>query len=203
MAHGLEHRSLARKRGATQTLRKLILDLLDLTRIESGQKKRHLEEVDLLEVARSAQETMEPDAAARDIDIEIECESDDLRLTGDRGELEIVLNNLVSNAVKYNRDGGSVTVELGREDNLAVVRVADTGIGMTQEEQERLFQEFTRIKNEKTRNILGSGLGLSILRKIADMYGGEVSVESEPDVGSTFTVTLRADLTSDGEVEDG
>ena len=192
-------RSMVRLQG----MRKLILDLLDLTRIESGQKKRHLEEVDLLEVARSAQETMEPDAAARDIDIEIECESDDLRLTGDRGELEIVLNNLVSNAVKYNRDGGSVTVELGREDNLAVVRVADTGIGMTQEEQERLFQEFTRIKNEKTRNILGSGLGLSILRKIADMYGGEVSVESEPDVGSTFTVTLRADLTSDGEVEDG
>lgn len=187
-------RSMVRLQG----MRKLILDLLDLTRIESGQKKRHLEEVDLVEVARTSRETMEPDAAAREIDIAIDCDSDSLCLTGDRSELEIVLNNLISNAVKYNREGGSVTVRLRRAGEMAKVSVSDTGIGMTEEEQARLFEEFTRIKNEKTRDILGSGLGLSIVRRIADMYGGEVSVESEPDVGSTFTVTLRADLSEEG-----
>jgi len=70
------------------------------------------------------------------------------------------------------------------------IKVADTGIGMSRQEQQRLFGEFVRIKNAKTRNILGSGLGLSIVRKIALMYRGDASVESEPDVGTTFTVRL-------------
>jgi signal transduction histidine kinase len=73
------------------------------------------------------------------------------------------------------------------------ISVADTGIGMTQEEAAHLFQEFVRIKNSRTRSILGSGLGLSIVRRIAQLYGGNASVRSEPDVGSTFTVTLQRD----------
>jgi signal transduction histidine kinase len=75
------------------------------------------------------------------------------------------------------------------------LEVADTGIGMTAEDCGRLFEEFVRIKNEHTRNILGSGLGLSILRKLAQLYGGEVSVTSEPDVGSTFTVEMAVEPT--------
>jgi signal transduction histidine kinase len=112
-------------------------------------------------------------------------------MNGDRGELEIVLNNLLSNAVKYNRDGGSVTIEIDQDDQSVTLRVADTGIGMTEEEAARLFGDFVRIKNEKTRAILGSGLGLSTVRKLARLYGGDVSVTSRPDVGSTFTVTLK------------
>ena len=69
--------------------------------------------------------------------------------------------------------------------------VTDTGIGMTPEETERLFGEFVRIRNEKTRDILGSGLGLSIVKKLVTLYGGETVVKSEPDVGTTFTVTLH------------
>lgn len=179
-------RSLVRLQG----MRKLIYDLLDLTRIESGEKKRELAEVDLAQAARMSVETMTPDASARGIAINLEA-PDYLPMMGDRGELEIILNNLVSNAVKYNRDGGTVRVGLSADSREAVIRVEDTGIGMTVEEQERLFGEFVRIRNDKTRNILGSGLGLNIVKRIAALYSGTVSVESTPDVGSVFTVTLN------------
>jgi signal transduction histidine kinase len=112
-------------------------------------------------------------------------------MTADAGELEIILNNLISNAVKYNRDNGRVDIRIVPEENRVVLSVSDTGIGLASEEAERLFNDFVRIKNEKTKNILGSGLGLSIVKKLAQLYGGEVSVASRPDEGSTFTVTLN------------
>ena len=100
--------------------------------------------------------------------------------------------------MKYNRDGGRVDVELHADGGQVSIVVTDTGIGMSTEEAARLFSDFVRIKNEKTRNILGSGLGLSTVKKIALLYGGEVSVESEPDKGSRFTVTLNRDAAAAG-----
>lgn len=179
-------RSLVRLQG----MRKLIYDLLDLTRIESGEKKREVSDVDLVQAARTSIETMTPDAVSREITIELEA-PETLPMKGDPGELEIILNNLVSNAVKYNRDRGKVTVTLSESSDEAEIRVADTGIGMTEDERERLFGEFVRIKNEKTRNILGSGLGLNIVKRIAGLYDGRVGVESDPGAGSTFTVVLK------------
>jgi two-component system sensor histidine kinase/response regulator len=170
-------------------MRKLIQDLLDMTRIEAGERRRDLKQIDVVEIARHAIETMTPDAAARDITIQYHGPGD-LPMQGDATELEIVLNNLISNAVKYNREGGKVDVTVGGDDERIMLRVADTGIGMSEEEAARLFNDFVRIRNDKTRNILGSGLGLSILRKIADLYGGHVAVTSAPDQGSTFTVEL-------------
>ena len=169
-------------------MRKLISDLLDMTRIESGTRRREIADVDIVEVARQAVDTMLPAAQERGITVQLDA-LQDVRLQADRGEIEIILNNLISNAVKYNRDGGRVDVCLRGGDGVTIA-VRDTGIGMTPEEASRLFGEFVRIKNEKTRNILGSGLGLSIVRKLAQLYGGEAIVESTPDVGSTFTVTL-------------
>lgn len=175
----------------TQHMRKLVMDLLDMTRIESGQKKREPAEVSVREVAQTAIETVRPSAMERDIEIELHCD-DAAMMQADRGEMEIILNNLISNAVKYNRDGGRVDIDVHRDaDGTMVIKVSDTGIGMTEEEVGKLFADFMRIKNEKTRGILGSGLGLSILRKLARMYGGDVSVESKSDVGSTFTVALK------------
>jgi two-component system sensor histidine kinase/response regulator len=178
-------RSLIRLEG----MRKLIVDLLDLTRIESGQKKREPVALDLAEVARASMETAGPDARKAGITLELHADGP-VAMTADRSEMEIVLNNLVSNAVKYNRQGGRVDVTLSAENGGIRLSVADTGIGMTKEETERLFGDFVRIKNEKTRNIMGSGLGLSIVKKVAALYGGDVSLASEPGVGSTFTVTL-------------
>ncbi len=173
----------------TRHMRKLVMDLLDLTRIESGQKTRELTQTDIVEAARHAMETAEPEASQRNISINLEA-PDSVLMRADRAEIGMIFNNLLSNAVKYNRDGGSVTVALAEEDDTVTIKVADTGIGMSKEEVDRLFDEFVRIRNERTRDILGSGLGLSIVKKLALLYGGRVHVESKPDAGSTFTVTL-------------
>lgn len=173
-----------------QGMRKMIGDLLDLTRIESGERTREITEVDVREIAQSAIETARAEAQERNIAIALHADGPVL-MQADRSEIEIILNNLITNAVKYNREEGSVAVHIAAHNGKVNISVSDTGIGMTAEEASRLFNDFVRIKNEKTRNILGSGLGLSTVKKIALLYGGEVKVESEPDKGSTFTVVLN------------
>jgi signal transduction histidine kinase len=184
------YQSLVRRSAARiDGMRKLIEDLLDLTRIESGNKERHLEEVDLCQVIAAAAETFADTAAQRRVAIHLELPPS-LVLRADRGELEMILNNLLSNAVKYNREGGAVTAKARDRGSAVELEVADTGIGMSQAEVARLFREFSRIRNERTAAIPGSGLGLSIVEKLAALYGGRVRVESQPGVGSTFTVVL-------------
>ncbi|MBN1630984.1 MAG: response regulator [Thermoleophilia bacterium] len=188
-------RSLLRLDG----MRKLIFDLLDLTRIESGQKARQFAAVDVRAVAQRTIDLFANEAAERNIGITLRA-PDAVEMPADPSELEIVLNNLVSNAVKYNRDGGSVTVALERKDGIVKIQVSDTGIGLTPEESAKLFTEFVRIKNEDTYKILGSGLGLSTVKKLAQLYGGEATVKSEKGVGSIFTVTLQ-DATLDSPTD--
>ena len=179
-------RALAR----TEGMRKLIVDLLNMTRIESGQKRRDLAPADLREAAEAAVETVGAAAAARGIEVRVEA-PERAPIVADRGELDIIFNNLVSNAVKYNRERGRVRVAIDRADGHWRVRVEDTGIGLAREDAQRLFQDFVRIKNDQTRAIPGTGLGLSIVKKLAQLYGGDATVASEPGVGSTFTVTLK------------
>jgi two-component system, sensor histidine kinase and response regulator len=171
-------------------MRKLITDLLDLTAIESGQRQRTLASVDIADAARQAVENVKAEAQRRDIEIELKVPSE-LWMQADRTEIDMILNNLVSNAVKYNRDHGRVTVSAQVSGDEVKIQVEDTGIGMTQEECKKLFVDFSRIKNEKTRHILGSGLGLSTLKKIVTLYKGEITAKSQPDAGSTFLVTLH------------
>ncbi|MFZ5516257.1 MAG: sensor histidine kinase [Candidatus Zhuqueibacterota bacterium] len=171
-------------------MRKMILDLLDLTRIESGQKKRELIIHNIVDSAKMAIESVLPETGRRNIVVNLDSE-DSILFLCDSGEIEIIFNNLISNAVKYNRDGGKVNIHLAKRDGQLEIKVEDTGIGMTREEASKLFNEFVRIKNAKTRDILGSGLGLTILKKITSLYQGTIDVKSEPDAGSTFTVTLH------------
>ena len=174
-----------------QQMRKLIVDLLDMTRLESGKKSRNLVPIDLRKAAESAIELATPAANSRNISISLEAPAT-LNLMADTGEIDMMLNNLISNAVKYNRDDGKVMVRLVHTADKITIQVADTGIGMSAEEQQKLFKEFSRIKNARTANILGSGLGLSILKRLAELYEGDISVESEPDKGTTFTLTIPA-----------
>lgn len=180
-------RSLERIQG----MRNLILDLLDLTRLESGKKAREIKNVDIMEVARMAVDSIEPLAIQKNIRVYLNVPGDIL-FPGDEDELGIIFNNLISNAVKYNVEGGEVNLSITRRSKGLQIKVEDTGIGMTPEELKSLFGEFVRIKNSKTRNITGSGLGLSIVKKIVeDNYGGSIRAESTPDAGSTFTVMLK------------
>ena len=186
-------RSLIRLEG----MRKMVTDLLDLTHIESGQKSRSLEAVELAEVVRDVLETFAPAAKQRKITVSLHTEGP-LTITADRSEVEIILNNLVSNAVKYNVDGGNVDVTLKGDQESVRIEVADTGIGLSAEEAGRLFEDFVRIKNARTRNILGSGLGLSIVKKLALLCGGDVIVSSRPGEGSTFSLVLMRKVPNEG-----
>ncbi len=178
-------RSIERLNG----MRTLIMDLLDLTKIESGTKTRQLKKTDIVEVIRIAKATMEPIAIQRNVKVIFEAE-DAVYLKADANEMEIIMNNLISNAIKYNKEGGEVFINLKEKDLKIHISVEDTGIGMTEDEVSKLFQEFVRIKNAKTKNITGSGLGLSIVQKMVELNHGEIKVESTPDVGTKFTVLL-------------
>jgi len=178
-------RSLQRIKG----MRTLILDLLDLTKIQSDEQSKEYRQINLRQVARDAIESINPYAIQKDVSIELH-DGEDITMHADSNDMEIVMNNLVSNAVKYNKKGGRVDIYIDRLEQGPRIQVSDTGIGMDPQETSRLFKEFVRIKNEKTKNITGSGLGLSIVKKVIDLYGGNIQVDSKPEQGSTFIVTL-------------
>lgn len=172
-------------------MRKLVTDLLDLTRLESGKKKRSIEPVDLVKTAGLAMEAVAPLAAKKGVTLELKAPPE-LIVSADAGEMDMIVSNLLTNAVKYNKDGGKAVLQLERQaPGAALLRCSDTGIGMTEEELGKLFGEFVRMKNEHTRSIDGSGLGLSILKKVVKLYGGEVKVSSKYGEGTCFELTLN------------
>ncbi|MDT8392947.1 MAG: ATP-binding protein [Bacteroidales bacterium] len=180
-------RSIERIKG----MRNLIMDMLDLTKLESGKKIRQVKESDVVAVARMAMDTIEPMAIQQNVKIYLHAPKE-LNFNADANELEIIFNNLISNAVKYNKEDGEVNISIKQHKEQLIITVQDTGIGMNDEELSMLFQEFVRIKNNKTRNISGSGLGLSIVKKLVNNnYDGTITVASEPEKGSTFTVRLK------------
>lgn len=178
-------RSLERVKG----MRSLIMDLLDLTKIESGTINRDVKELNIVEIAQLSIDSMKPFAIQNDVFVYLNT-NQEIKMKADARELEIVFNNLVSNAIKYNRKDGRVDVAIKPKDNFVVITVSDSGIGMSEDDMSKLFNEFVRIKNQKTKNISGSGLGLSIVKKIVDTYEGDITVTSVPEKGTTFTVTL-------------
>ncbi|MFW5979032.1 MAG: sensor histidine kinase, partial [Bacteroidia bacterium] len=168
---------------------------LDLTKIQFEKKEDKLESVNLNQMTQNAIEAMKPYAIQKDVTVEVHS-PEDIYLDADPGDIEIVMNNLISNAVKYNEDKGKVDVYLSYKDEDTIeIKVVDTGIGMNEEEINKLFNEFYRAKNEKTKLITGSGLGLPIVKKVVDLYKGDIKVSSEPGKGSTFLVYFPAKST--------
>lgn len=178
-------RSLQRIKG----MRNLIMDLLDLTKIKFEKKTEKFKLVKVKDIAQNAIEAINPYAIQKDVVIHL-TDLNNVEMNIDPGDLEILFNNLISNAVKYNVDGGKVDVIVESEKNKLNIKVKDTGIGMTNDETKKLFDEFFRVKNEQTKYIAGSGLGLSIVKRVVDLYNGEINVQSEVSKGSTFTVVL-------------
>ncbi len=178
-------RSLQRIQG----MRNLIMDLLDFTKIRLERREEKMQEVDLREIASNAIVTVQPYAIQKDITINLTVNCNSI-VIADPDDMEIIFNNMLSNSVKYNVEKGFVEITInGCGENVSVV-FTDTGIGIKESDMDKLFDEFVRIKNDKTRDITGSGLGLSIVRKVVELYNGTIDVESTPDIGSTFTVKL-------------
>ncbi len=181
----LVDRSLKRLHG----MRNLIFDLLDMTKIESGKPSQKSENTDLVKITQNAIDTMMPFAIQKEVVVKLNAPESLIKFL-DPEEMEIILNNLISNAIKYNNPNGKVQIDLAEKAGKTIISVADSGIGISTEDLAKLFKDFSRIKNPKTKNISGSGLGLSIVKKIVELNKGKISVESEPDKGTVFTVVL-------------
>ena len=166
-------------------------DLLDLAKIEAGALGEP-EEVDLAPLLEEAVDLLAERARQKDQTLRLEAEGPLPKVMGVAPELLEVLVNLVSNAVKYTPDGGEITVTARSQDNAVVIQVSDTGLGLTPEEAAKIFDRFYRVKNQDTRHIVGTGLGLDIVKRVVNKHGGHIAVDSQPGQGSTFTVTLPA-----------
>ncbi len=175
-----------------EALLSLIEEILDFSKIEAGRLEFKLQPFSLGALVEEAVELLGPRAQAKGLEI---CGYVDERLpsrvVGDAARLRQVLFNLAGNAIKFTEHGGvSIIVEPGASDGAITISVHDTGIGMSSEDQARIFLEFEQVDNGAARKFGGTGLGLSISRRIIESMGGAIAVESRPGKGSTFVVTL-------------
>ena len=184
----LFQRAQARIDGLVQ----LTNDLLSLSRSEQTQAAAPPELIDVEPVVRRVLESQAEHMASRDISPRIDAEPLTPPVLIAPEDLDMILANLISNAAKYNRVGGDVTVRTGQDGEWVRIDVEDTGIGIAQENMDQLFTDFFREKKPETRQLEGSGLGLSIVKRLAERAGGRVEVKSEEGRGSTFSVLLPA-----------
>lgn len=168
----------------------LINDLLDISRIESGRIHLKIQPLDISEIVQGAVETFRTVAETAGIKLNMKLAKSAQLAAGDRDRVGQVVMNLLSNAIKYSPGGGTVTVQTRRRDGQVAVSVTDEGIGISTEDQEHLFEKFYRVDSSLTREIGGSGLGLSICKTIIELLGGQIWVKSTPGKGSTFSFSL-------------
>ncbi|WP_428619850.1 ATP-binding protein [Reyranella sp.] len=188
-------RTVATMRESAQALLRIIDDLLDFSKIEAGALALEQTPFSLTGLVESTIATFRPQAERKGLSLvaAIAPGSTDV-LIGDPTRVRQILFNLIANALKFTDRGGAMirvrTEPLGEAGTRAVLSVSDTGIGMSETEQARLFQPFQQADSSTVRRYGGTGLGLSIVRRLAQLMGGDVTVESSPGSGSTFTVTL-------------
>jgi two-component system phosphate regulon sensor histidine kinase PhoR len=189
-AKGPEYLAIIDKHVAQLT--NLVDDLLDLSRVESRPGLLRRVEVDVAEVVRRAVELHEPAAKKKEQTLTTEIAPDVPRVIGDPDALERAVANLVDNAVKYTPERGSIRVTARAETDGVAVVVADTGIGIPEEDRARVFERFYRVDKSRSRELGGTGLGLAIVKHVAQLHGGSVTLESAVGRGSVFTLRLPA-----------
>ncbi len=183
-------RSVVRLKGLTD----LVNDLLDISRMELKTKQRELETIHIEEIIISTLQFLEFEISKKGIIIEKNIEQNLPTIKADQNEITRLLTNLLSNAIKYNKENGKILVEVSTSSNYLRIKVADSGIGLKPDEKDRMFNEFYRAKNERTRGISGTGLGLTIVKRIVDSYYGKIDVDSTYGEGTTFTISLPINI---------
>lgn len=182
----------------------LINDLLDVEKIESGNIQLVKERNDLIEILKECHDTFDILAKQKGLELKYEVPNEPVTIFCDRARIVQVFMNLISNAVKYTNQG-SVIIQAEARDYAIVVRIRDSGVGISKEDLDKLFQKFFRTNSALTGQETGSGLGLVIVRGLVESHGGQITVESELGVGTSFIVTLgveKTDLTHQNHSKD-
>jgi len=190
-----------------QHLLRIINDVLDLAKIEAGHMELSMEEVDIAPLLDEARTSNAGLLVNKPVEMTVEVEEDIPAIEADRVRLSQILNNLVSNAAKFTEEG-DITLRAFRENGWVCIEVEDTGIGISEDHLEEVFERFRQVDGSSRRRAEGTGLGLAITRHLVQMHGGQLDVSSQVDQGSTFTVRLPIPSqeteasAGDGEVEE-
>ena len=164
-------------------------DIIQLSQLEENDGEILFEEVNLTELASDCVQSLQINAQSRTVDLRLEAPEAPIYIKGNKSLLEELLYNLCDNAIRYNKLQGSVTVTLRPEQGGTALQVADTGIGIPEKYRKRIFERFFRVDKSRSKETGGTGLGLSIVKHGVSCLGAQISVDSIPDEGSTFTVT--------------
>ncbi|UGV41433.1 PAS domain S-box protein [Methanococcoides orientis] len=171
----------------------LINDELDLSKIEASKMELYIEEVSIPDIIDDVRTKLMPLTLSKNIDIRTNVNPDIVTIKADKMKFKQILYNFVSNALKFTPEKGTITIKTRPMNNMIQIDVIDTGIGISEENMKELFQPFKQVSNFETREQHGTGLGLTLVKKIVELHGGEVLVESEVGKGSTFGFTMPID----------
>ena len=169
---------------------KIVQDLLELSRFDSGNSKLIIEKFSIEKSIRDVYAAIALEARKRSHEMDLELEWKLPMVVGDRARIEQVLMNIMTNALKYTPDGGKIDIYSGRSGGNVWIKIADTGIGIPQEDLSRVFDRFYRVDKARSRESGGTGLGLSIAKEIVTKHGGDIVIDSTPGIGTSVTVTL-------------
>lgn len=183
---------LEQVQSASNHLNQLVNDLLDVARSDAGTMKVDVSPMDIVPIVQEVIEEVSSLAQAKHLKLQLHTDPQIPHAQADSAKLKEVLTNLISNAIKYNRDNGTIDVTLTKKSHFVAVDVKDTGFGIPKDQQAKIFQKFFRAESEHTRDIVGTGLGLFITRMLIEKMGGTISFTSQEGVGTTFTFTLPA-----------
>lgn len=164
--------------------------VLNLSKLEAEEMELETEPIDLPSKARQVAQELRSQAEDAGLHLQVQTVDTPIRARADAGGVKIVVQNLLSNAIKYTEEGGQVYLRFRSEEDMVALEVEDTGIGMDQDQVERLFDPFRQASEGVSREYEGTGLGLAITQKAVEEMGGEIEVDTEKDVGSRFTVWL-------------
>lgn len=167
-------------------LHSLVSDIIQLSELDHGELPRNFEPTDLLEIARECVNEYQPMAEQQAVTLT--CEGHDVSIRADRRLIREMIDNLLQNAIRYNREGGSVWVTVAEDNGHAVLSVRDTGIGIPADQQDRIFERFYRVDKSRSRETGGTGLGLAIVKHIAELHAAEIILHSVPGEGTEVTV---------------
>ncbi|HVA21224.1 MAG TPA: GAF domain-containing sensor histidine kinase, partial [Candidatus Micrarchaeia archaeon] len=171
-------------------LLELVNDVLDLSKIEAGRMELAYDRFGVQDAVKEVHNVIRSLSERRDIDLSIDVVPTHLEIRADKSKFKQVLYNLLSNAIKFTPQGGKVWVSARADSEDLIVDVGDTGVGIPAEHHKRIFDEFYQLDHATTRQVEGTGLGLSLTRRLVELHGGSISLESDPGRGSVFTFRL-------------